>query len=120
MKSRARPAAAASHYTITPRKAWITSGPVARYVVLFAITDPDAGSRGITAFVVDAEQAGFHRGKVEPKMGIRASATCEIELTDYRCPVENRLGEEGQGFKIAMGVLDAGRIGIASQSVGIA
>src|SRR5690625_5035666 len=86
-------------------------GPVARYVVLFAMTDPEAGARGITAFVVDAEQAGFHRGKVEPKMGIRASATCEIELTDYRCPVENRLGEEGQGFKIAMGVLDAGRIG---------
>lgn len=120
MKSRARLSDDGSHYIINARKSWITSGPVARYVVLFAITDPDAGSRGITAFVVDAEQAGFHRGKVEPKMGIRASATCEIELTDYRCPVENRLGEEGQGFKIAMGVLDAGRIGIASQSVGIA
>src|SRR5690625_2306610 len=120
MKSRARLSDDGSHYIINARKSWITSGPVARYVVLFAITDPDAGSRGITAFVVDAEQAGFHRGKVEPKMGIRASATCEIELTDYRCPVEKRLGEEGQGFKIAMGVLDGGRRGIASQSVGSA
>lgn len=120
MKSRARLSEDGSHYIINARKSWITSGPVARYVVLFAITDPEAGSRGITAFVVDAEQAGFHRGKIEPKMGIRASATCEIELTDFRCPVENRLGEEGEGFKIAMGVLDAGRIGIASQSVGIA
>ncbi|HLS06027.1 MAG TPA: acyl-CoA dehydrogenase family protein, partial [Wenzhouxiangella sp.] len=120
MKSRASLSEDGSHYIINARKSWITSGPVARYVVLFAMTDPEAGARGITAFVVDAEQAGFHRGKVEPKMGIRASATCEIELTDYRCPVENRLGEEGQGFKIAMGVLDAGRIGIASQSVGIA
>jgi alkylation response protein AidB-like acyl-CoA dehydrogenase len=120
MKSRAVLSDDGSHYVINARKSWITSGPVARYLVLFAVTDPDAGARGITAFLIDAEREGYHRGKTEPKLGIRASATCEIELTDYKCPVEDRLGEEGQGFKIAMGVLDAGRIGIAAQAVGIA
>jgi alkylation response protein AidB-like acyl-CoA dehydrogenase len=120
MKSRAVLSDDSSHYVINARKSWITSGPVARYLVLFAVTDPDAGAKGVTAFIIDADKEGFHRGKLEPKLGIRASATCEIELTDYQCPVENRLGEEGQGFKIAMGVLDAGRIGIAAQAVGIA
>ncbi len=120
MKSRAVLSEDGSHYVINARKSWITSGPVARYLVLFAVTDPDAGARGVSAFLIDAEREGYHRGKTEPKLGIRASATCEIELTDYKCPVEDRLGEEGQGFKIAMGVLDAGRIGIAAQAVGIA
>lgn len=120
MKARAVLSDDGSHYVINARKSWITSGPVARYLVLFAMNDPDAGARGVSAFIIDAEQEGFHRGKLEPKLGIRASATCEIELVDYKCPVENRLGEEGQGFKIAMGVLDAGRIGIAAQAVGIA
>lgn len=120
MKARAELSEDGSHYVINARKSWITSGPVARYLVLFAMTDPEAGARGVTAFVIDAEREGFHRGKTEPKLGIRASATCEIELTDYKCPVEDRLGEEGEGFKIAMGVLDAGRIGIAAQAVGIA
>jgi alkylation response protein AidB-like acyl-CoA dehydrogenase len=107
-------------YIINGRKSWVTSGPVADYVVLFSITDPDAGHRGITAFLVDASQPGFIRDKKEPKLGIRASATSEIVFEDYRCPVENRLGDEGQGFKIAMTVLDAGRIGIATQALGIA
>jgi alkylation response protein AidB-like acyl-CoA dehydrogenase len=98
----------------------VSSGPVADYVVLFCITDPDAGSRGITAFLVEANQPGYIRGKKEPKLGIRASATSELLFEDYRCPAENRLGEEGQGFKIAMTVLDAGRIGIAAQALGIA
>ncbi len=120
MRSRAVLSEDGSHYVINAKKSWITSGPVAKYLVLFAMTNPDAGAKGVTAFIIDAEQQGFTRGKMEPKLGIRASATCEIELTDYRCPVENRLGEEGQGFKIAMSVLDAGRIGIASQAVGIA
>ncbi len=120
MRSRAVLSDDGSHYVINARKSWITSGPVARYLVLFAVTDPDAGARGVTAFLIDAERDGYHRGKTEPKLGIRASATCEIELTDYKCPVKDRLGEEGQGFKIAMGVLDAGRIGIAAQAVGIA
>jgi alkylation response protein AidB-like acyl-CoA dehydrogenase len=120
MKSRAVLSEDGSHYVINARKSWITSGPYARYLVLFASTNPEAGAKGITAFIIDTDRDGFSRGKTEPKLGIRASATCEIELTDYRCPVEHRLGEEGQGFKIAMGVLDAGRIGIAAQAVGIA
>ena len=107
-------------YVINGRKSWVTSGPVADFVVLFCITDPEAGHRGITAFLVDSGKPGFIRGKKEPKLGIRASATSELIFEDYRCPVENRLGEEGQGFKIAMTVLDAGRIGIATQALGIA
>ena len=121
MRSRAVLSADGSHYTINAKKSWITSGPVARYLVLFAqTTGADGESRGISAFLIDAEADGFQRGKHEPKLGIRASATCEIELTDYRCPVENRIGDEGEGFKIAMTVLDSGRIGIAAQSLGIA
>lgn len=110
-----------THYTITGKKSWITSGPVAKYVIIFAQTiHGDGESKGISAFVVDADQGGFLRGKHEPKLGIRASATCEIELEDYKCPVEDRIGAEGEGFKIAMTVLDSGRIGIAAQSLGIA
>jgi alkylation response protein AidB-like acyl-CoA dehydrogenase len=90
-------------------------------VVLFAQTYRANGeSTGISAFLIDADADGYHRGKHEPKLGIRASATCEIELHDYRCPVENRIGEEGAGFRIAMTVLDSGRIGIAAQALGIA
>ena len=107
-------------YVVNGKKSWITSGPVAKYIVLFAMTDPDKGARGITAFIVDTAREGFHRGKTEPKLGIRASATCEIEFSDYRVQPDEVLGEEGHGFKIAMGVLDAGRIGIASQAIGIA
>jgi len=121
MRTRAELSPDGSYYTINGRKSWITSGPVARYVILFAKTDPDArGSAGISAFVVDTEQPGFARGKTEPKLGIRASATCEIELNDFRCPVENRIGSEGKGFGMAMTVLDTGRIGIAAQALGIA
>jgi len=107
-------------YVINGKKSWITSGPVARYIILFAVTDPEKGARGITAFMVDTSREGFHRGKTEPKLGIRASATCEIEFADYVARPEEVVGEEGQGFKIAMSVLDAGRIGIASQAIGIA
>ena len=107
-------------FVINGKKSWITSGPVAKYIVLFAMTDPDKHARGITAFLVDTTKPGFHRGKTEPKLGIRASATCEIEFQDYVCAPEDVLGEEGHGFKIAMSVLDAGRIGIASQAIGIA
>lgn len=121
MRSRATLSDDGSYYTINAKKSWITSGPVARYVILFAQTvRPDGSSKGISAFLIDAQEDGFHRGKQEPKLGIRASATCEIELADYRCPVENRIGDEGQGFKIAMTVLDSGRIGIAAQALGIA
>jgi len=107
-------------YVINGKKSWITSGPVARYIVLFAMTDPDKGARGITAFLIDTTRPGFHRGKTEPKLGIRASATCEIEFADYIAQPADVLGAEGEGFKIAMGVLDSGRIGIASQAIGIA
>jgi alkylation response protein AidB-like acyl-CoA dehydrogenase len=107
-------------YVINGRKSWVTSGPVAEYVVLFTMTDPEKKHRGISAFLIDSDQPGFVRGKKEPKLGIRASATSEILFEEYRCPVENRLGEEGDGFKIAMAVLDAGRIGIAAQALGIA
>jgi alkylation response protein AidB-like acyl-CoA dehydrogenase len=108
------------HYVLNGKKSWITSGEVARYILLFAATDPAAGPRGISAFVIDTEEEGFHPGKTEPKLGIRASAHCEIELRDYRCPAGNLLGKEGDGFRIAMSILDAGRIGIAAQAVGIA
>ncbi|KGI77942.1 acyl-CoA dehydrogenase family protein [Oleiagrimonas soli] len=120
MHTRAVKSEDGTHFVINGKKSWITSGPVAKYIVLFAITKPGIGAKGVSAFIIDTEKEGFHRGKTEPKLGIRASATCEIEFVDYKCPVENLLGEEGQGFKIAMGVLDAGRIGIASQALGIA
>lgn len=121
MRSRAVLSPDGTHYVINARKSWITSGPVARYLVLFAQTENQAGKQlGISAFIVDAESQGFHRGKVEPKLGIRASATCEIELNDYVCAAEDRLGDEGQGFRIAMSVLDSGRVGIAAQALGIA
>jgi len=108
------------HYVINGKKSWITSGPVAKYIMLFAMTDPSGGPRGVSAFIIDTANEGFACGKTEPKLGIRASATCEIELADYRCKVEDRIGNEGDGFKIAMSILDAGRIGIAAQAVGIA
>ena len=104
-------------FVINGKKSWITSGPVAKYIVLFAMTNPD---KGITAFMIDTAKPGFFRGKTEPKLGIRASATCEIEFQDYIAEAHEVLGTEGEGFKIAMGVLDAGRIGIASQAVGLA
>ncbi len=120
MRMRAVKSDDGSHYVLNGKKSWITSGPVARYVMVFAMTDPEQGARGVTAFLIDTEKPGFLRGKSEPKLGIRASATCEIEFDDYQVAVEDRLGDEGQGFKIAMGVLDAGRIGIAAQATGIA
>lgn len=107
-------------WVINGKKSWITSGPVARYIVLFAITTPGVGAKGVSAFIIDTQRPGFHAGKSEPKLGIRASATCEIEFSDYVCPASDLLGPEGKGFSIAMGVLDAGRIGIASQAVGLA
>ncbi len=107
-------------YLINGRKSWVTSGPVADYLVLFTMTEPEKKHRGITAFLIDAKKPGFIRGKKEPKLGIRASATSEILFENYRASVEDRLGEEGEGFKIAMAVLDAGRIGIGAQALGIA
>lgn len=108
-------------YVINGRKSWVTSGPVADYVVLFAMTDPQKKQKGVSAFLVETKDLkGFTRGKKEPKLGIRASATSELLFEDCRIPAENLLGNEGDGFKIAMTVLDAGRIGIATQALGIA
>jgi alkylation response protein AidB-like acyl-CoA dehydrogenase len=109
-----------NHYVINGRKSWVTSGPQAAYILTFCVTDAEKKYRGISAFVIETDKPGFIRGKIEPKLGIRASGTCEILFEDYRCPVENRLGEDGEGFKIAMQVLDAGRIGVAAQGLGIA
>ena len=110
----------ADEYVINGLKAWVTSGPNADYIMLFAMTDRSLGSRGISAFIVDTTLPGFSPGKAEPKLGIRASHTSELIFEDYRLPARYRLGEEGQGLKIALSILDAGRIGIAAQAVGIA
>jgi len=120
MKSRAVLNEAGTHYVINGRKSWVTSGPHADTIVLFTMTQPEKKHKGVSAFIIETDKPGFIRGKKEPKLGIRASATSEIIFDNYECPVENRIGAEGDGFKIAMTVLDAGRIGIASQALGIA
>ncbi len=107
-------------YVLNGRKSWVTSGPVADYYVVFMMTNPERKQSGVSAFVVPADTPGLTRGKKEPKLGIRASATSELIFEDCRVPAEYLLGEEGKGFKIAMTVLDAGRIGIATQALGIA
>jgi alkylation response protein AidB-like acyl-CoA dehydrogenase len=118
MKSRARHEG--DSYLLNGHKSWVTSGPVAGYVVVFMVTDPEKKEKGISAFLVEAATNGFIRGKKESKLGIRASATSELIFENCRVPAENLLGQEGDGFKIAMTVLDAGRIGIAAQALGIA
>jgi alkylation response protein AidB-like acyl-CoA dehydrogenase len=118
MKSRAT--RDGDHYVLNGRKSWVTSGPVADYYVVFVMTDPDKQQNGISAFLVEASTPGLTRGKKEPKLGIRASATSELIFENCRVPVANLLGQEGEGFKVAMTVLDAGRIGIATQALGIA
>ncbi len=115
-----RAAQQGNDYVINGRKSWVSSGPYADYIILFASTKPELGHRGTACFVVDTKLPGFQIGKIEPKLGIRASATCECTYEDYRIPVSNRIGKDGEGFKIAMSVLDAGRIGIAAQALGIA
>jgi alkylation response protein AidB-like acyl-CoA dehydrogenase len=120
MRSRAVLNEAGTHYLINGRKSWVTSAPYADVIILFTMTAPEKEHRGISAFIIETDKPGFALGKKEPKLGIRASATSEITFDNYECPVENRLGEEGEGFKIAMTVLDAGRIGIAAQALGIA
>jgi alkylation response protein AidB-like acyl-CoA dehydrogenase len=117
---RSRAVRQGDHYLLNGRKAWVTNAPAADTVMAFTMTDPEKGHRGISAFLVDTELPGFSLGKPEPKLGIRASATSEIVFEDLEVPVDSRLGEEGEGFKIAMSVLDAGRIGIAAQALGIA
>ncbi len=107
-------------WIISGRKSWVTSGPVADTVLVFVTTDPNGDHNDTMCVLIDTTMPGFERGKTEPKLGIRASATCELVFDEYRAPGGAALGGEGTGFKIAMAILDKGRIGIASQAIGIA
>jgi butyryl-CoA dehydrogenase len=109
-----------SEYIINGSKNWITNGPKADAIVLFAMTDRPAGHRGISAFLVPTDSPGFNRAAPDRKMGISAAWSCSIFFEDCRVPAGNLLGKEGEGFKIAMSTLDGGRIGIAAQAIGIA
>ena len=108
------------HYELTGQKLWITNGNEAGIFVLFATVDPDAGYKGITAFIVEKEFEGFAVGKKEDKLGIRASSTTELILDNCKVPKENVLGEVGKGYKVSIETLNEGRIGIGAQMVGIA
>jgi alkylation response protein AidB-like acyl-CoA dehydrogenase len=108
------------HYTLTGRKLWITNAAEAGLFLVFANLNPDAGYKGITAFLVERAFPGFAVGKKEDKLGIRASSTCELILDDCKVPKENVLGEPGKGYKIAIETLNEGRIGIGAQMLGLA
>lgn len=107
-------------YVINGTKQFITSGKTGDTIIVFAVTDPDAGKRGISAFIVPTDTAGYEVLRVEDKLGQHASDTCQIGFQDMRIPCSQRLGEEGEGYKIALANLEGGRIGIASQAVGMA
>lgn len=107
-------------YIVNGVKSWVTSGTEAKYILTYVRTKPEERSCGITALIVEPTFKGFRVGKVEPKLGIRASHTCELHFEDCFVPEENRLGEEGEGFHIALWALDGGRLGIAAQALGIA
>ena len=108
------------HYVLNGGKIFITNAPIADTYVVFAVTTPNIGTRGISAFIVEKGLEGFEFGDHYDKMGIRSSSTAELIFNDVKIPKENLLGKEGEGFKIAMSTLDGGRIGIASQALGIA
>ncbi len=108
------------YYIINGVKNWVTNGDHADTIILMAMTDPSKGVKGITAFLIDTHAPGCRVVKVENKLGIRSAHSCQMAYDNYRLPAWRRLGEEGQGFKIAMTILNAGRIGIAAQAVGIA
>ncbi len=107
-------------YVLNGTKRFITGGGVSKLYVYYAVTDPEAGSRGISAFVLEDTMPGFQIGKHEDKLGIRGSPTTEVICTDVRVPAANRLGDEGIGFKLALRALDHSRVGIGAQAVGIA
>jgi len=108
-------------YVLSGSKRFITHGSIANLVTIFAVTDPDAGGRKrLSAFIVETDSPGFSAPRVEHKMGIRGSPTAELHLDDVRVPLANRLGEEGEGFAVAMATLDRSRLSIAAQAVGIA
>jgi alkylation response protein AidB-like acyl-CoA dehydrogenase len=108
------------HWSLTGRKLWITNGGEANLFIVFATVDPDAGYRGITAFLIEREFPGFAVGKKEDKLGIRASSTCELLLEDCRVPRGNVLGEVGKGYRTAIETLNEGRIAIGAQMIGLA
>jgi alkylation response protein AidB-like acyl-CoA dehydrogenase len=108
------------HYALTGRKLWITNGNEADIFLVFATVNPEAGYRGITAFVVERGFSGFTVGKKEDKLGIRASSTCELVFEECRVPKANVLGEIGKGYKTAIETLNEGRIGIGAQMIGLA
>ena len=107
------------HYVLNGGKIFITNAPVADIYIVFAVTTPNIGTHGISAFIVEKGYEGFEFGDHYDKMGIRSSSTAELIFNDVKVPAENLLGKEGQGFKIAMSTLDGGRIGIAAQALGI-
>jgi alkylation response protein AidB-like acyl-CoA dehydrogenase len=108
------------HFIINGRKLWITNGNEAEVFIVFANSNPEAGYRGITAFIVEKSTTGFAVGKKENKLGIRASSTVELILEDCRVPKANVLGEIGKGYKVSIETLNEGRIGIGAQMIGIA
>ena len=118
MQTRAREES--DHYVVNGRKLWITNGLEAEIFIVFANANPEAGYRGITAFIVEKGFEGFSVGKKENKLGIRASSTTELILEDCRVPKENVLGEVGKGYKVSIETLNEGRIGIGAQMIGIA
>ncbi len=118
LKTRAR--LDGDHYVLNGSKQFITSGQNAGVVIVFAVTDPDAGKRGISAFIVPTDSPGYQVARVEDKLGQHASDTCQIVFDNVRVPLANRLGAEGEGYKIALANLEGGRIGIAAQAVGMA
>jgi butyryl-CoA dehydrogenase len=117
---RMRAARKGDKYVLSGTKQFITSGATADVTLVIAVTDPEGGKRGISAFLVDTKTPGYQVARIEKKMGQNASDTCEIRLEDVVVSAEDRLGEEGQGYRIALANLEGGRIGIASQCVGMA
>lgn len=118
LRSRAR--LDGDHYVIDGSKQFITSGKNGDVIIVFAVTDPDAGKKGISAFIVPTDTLGYNVVSVEHKMGLHGSDTCALAFDGMRVPVDNRLGDEGDGYRIALANLEGGRIGIAAQAVGMA
>ncbi|WP_064684996.1 acyl-CoA dehydrogenase family protein [Rhizobium bangladeshense] len=118
LKTRAR--RDGDHYVIDGAKQFITSGKNGNVIIVFAVTDPDAGKKGITAFIVPTETPGYEVIRVEEKLGLHSTDTCQIAFNAMRIPVDLRLGAEGEGYRIALANLEGGRIGIAAQAVGMA
>jgi alkylation response protein AidB-like acyl-CoA dehydrogenase len=108
------------HFVINGTKSLITSGRSAAFAVVIAVTDPDAGKRGISAFLTRTDEPGYNVLRVEHKLGHRSNDTCQIQLENLEVPAENLLGEPGRGLKVAFSGLDSGRIGVAAQSIGVA